>query len=120
NSAFTANRLRTVLGVEAPVVPLIVEPAAYRVERAIGPDGIPGECVLMVNPTVLKGTERFFALAEARPDITFRAIESWDLDPTWRMVLANRAAALGNVELWPAADDMREAYARARVVLMPS
>ena len=120
NSAFTANRLRTVLGVAAPVVPLVVEPDRYRVDRSIGADGLPGDSVLMVNPTVLKGAERFFALAEALPHVTFRAIESWDLDPAWRMVLVNRAARLGNVQLWPANDDMREAFAGARLILMPS
>jgi glycosyltransferase involved in cell wall biosynthesis len=114
NSAFTANRLRTLLGVSAPVVPPLIDPQLYRIA------GLRGENVVFVNPTQLKGAEIFFRLAEARPSIPFLAVESWNISGEWRMVLANRARALGNVALWPAGEDMRPVYAAARLLLMPS
>jgi glycosyltransferase involved in cell wall biosynthesis len=113
NSDFTARRIETLLGIRPPVVPPLIEPERYRVQK-------PGDSVLLVNPSLRKGAELFFRLAAARPDIPFLAVESWTLGDAWRTVLMNRARALGNVALWPAIDDMREAYAQARLVLMPS
>jgi glycosyltransferase involved in cell wall biosynthesis len=112
-SPFAARRLEALQGVTAPVTLPLVEPDLYRVAGT-------GDAVLMVNPTLLKGVETFFRLAEARPHIPFVAVESWDIDDGWRLILANRARALGNVALWPSTADMRTAYAHARVVLMPS
>ena len=113
NSDFTARRIETLLGVLPPTVLPLIEPERYRVQR-------PGDSVLLVNPTLRKGVEIFFRLAAARPDIPFLAVESWNLNDTWRTVLMNRARSLNNVALWPPVEDMREAYARARLVLMPS
>jgi glycosyltransferase involved in cell wall biosynthesis len=113
NSDFTARRIETLLGTRPPVVPPLIEPERYRVTQ-------PGDAVLLVNPSLRKGVELFFRLAEARPDIPFLAVESWTVHDAWRTVLMNRARACGNVELWPPVEDMREAYARARLVLMPS
>jgi len=113
NSDFTARRIETLLGVRPPVVLPLVEPEQYRVAQ-------PGDSVLLVNPSRRKGVELFFRLAAARPDIPFLAVESWTLHDAWRTVLMNRARALDNVALWPLVEDMREAYARARLVLMPS
>jgi glycosyltransferase involved in cell wall biosynthesis len=113
NSAFTARRIATLLGASPSIVAPLIEPERYRVSPT-------GDAVLLVNPTVRKGVEIFFRLAAARPDIPFLAVESWTIGDAWRTVLINRARALGNVELWPSVEDMREALARARLVLMPS
>lgn len=118
NSDFTARRIETLLGIRPPVVPPLIEPERYRVENLKGSKG--GDSVLLVNPSLRKGTELFFRLAAARPDIPFLAVESWTISEVWRTVLMNRARALGNVALWPMVEDMREAYAQARLVLMPS
>ena len=118
NSDFGARRIETLLGTRPPVMPPLIEPECYRVDEPQGPKG--RDAVLLVNPTLRKGVEIFFRLAAARPEIPFLAVESWTLDDTWRTVLMNRARALGNVELWPVLEDVREAYARARLVLMPS
>jgi glycosyltransferase involved in cell wall biosynthesis len=117
NSVFTARRLRTLLGVSAPMVPPLIDPELYRVS---GDRDRHGGKVVLVNPTQLKGAETFFRLAEARPSIPFLAVESWNISGEWRTVLANRARALGNVALWPAAEDMRPVYVAARLLLMPS
>jgi glycosyltransferase involved in cell wall biosynthesis len=113
NSPFTARRIAALHGIEPPVVASLVEPEHFRTTRR-------GDAVLMVNPTLMKGVEIFFRLAERRPKLRFVAIESWDVSDAWRLILANRARALGNIELWPAVRDMRDAYAEARLVLMPS
>ena len=118
NSDFTARRIETLLGVMPPVMPPVIEPERYRVAEPSGSKG--GDSVLLVNPSLRKGVELFFRLAAARPDIPFLAVESWVVHDTWRTVLMNRARALDNVALWPPVEDMREAYARARLVLMPS
>jgi glycosyltransferase involved in cell wall biosynthesis len=113
NSDFTARRIETLLGVSPPVMPPLIELERYRVEQT-------GDSVLLVNPSLRKGVELFFRLAAARPDVPFLAVESWTVHATWRTVLMNRARSLGNVALWPPVEDMREAYARTRLVLMPS
>jgi glycosyltransferase involved in cell wall biosynthesis len=113
NSDFTARRIETLLGVKPPVMLPVMEPERYRVDKS-------GDSVLLVNPSLRKGVELFFRLAAARPDVPFLAVESWTLHDSWRTVLVNRARALDNVALWPPVEDMREAYAKARLVLMPS
>lgn len=113
NSDFTARRLETMFGERPPVLPPLIEPGHYRVDPA-------GDSVLMINPTPQKGAEIFFRLAAAYPEIPFLAVESWQVSDGWRTVLMNRARALGNVALWPAVEDTREAYARARLMLAPS
>ncbi len=113
NSDFTARRIETLLGLRPPVMPPVIEPERYQVAAT-------GDCVLLVNPTLRKGVELFFRLAAARPDIPFLAVESWNLHDAWRAVLMNRARRLDNVALWPPVEDMRAAYARARLILMPS
>jgi len=118
NSAFTARRIETLLGVRPPVVPPLIEPERYRVAQPNGSKR--GDSVLLVNPSLRKGVELFFRLAAARPDIPFLGVESWPIGDAWRTVLMNRARALGNVALWPPIEDMREAYAKARLILMPS
>jgi len=105
--------METLFGIRPPFVPPLIEPARYQVANR-------GDAVLLVNPNLRKGVELFFRMAEARPEIPFLAVESWTINDAWRTVLLNRARSLGNVELWPAIEDMREAYARARLVLMPS
>ncbi len=117
NSHFTARRIATLFGVDLPVIPPLIDPADCVFDpRHRGQ----GDSVLLVNPSIIKGSEIFFQLAAARPDLRFRTIESWSIDPNWRLILHNRAAALGNVEIMTATDDMREIYRRARIILMPS
>lgn len=118
NSDFTARRIETLLGVRPPVMPPVIEPERYRVDQKQVSKG--GDSVLLVNPSLRKGVELFFRLAAARPDVSFLAVESWTVHNTWRTVLMNRARALDNVALWPPVEDMREVYAKARLILMPS
>jgi len=113
NSQFTAERWRALCGLDCAVIPPVVRAENYMA-------GSQGDKVLFVNPVPIKGVELMLALAAHCPDIPFLVVESWNIDPVWRELYRRRARALGNVEWRPATDDMREVYARSRVLLMPS
>jgi thioesterase domain-containing protein/glycosyltransferase involved in cell wall biosynthesis len=72
--------------------------------------------ITLVNPSSVKGISIFLDLAARFPGLRFAAV------PTYRTTRADRAAlaALPNVEIWPAADDVDALLARVRVLLMPS
>ena len=70
-SRFIADMYLERFGIEAPVVPPLVRPDRYRVERA-------GRRVLFINPHPFKGVETALRLAERRPDIPFLFVECWD------------------------------------------
>ena len=61
-----------------------------------------------------------FALAAACPELPFLVMESWHIAPQWRAHCIERAARLGNIEWCGPTQDMREVFARSRVLLMPS
>lgn len=113
NSDFTAQRWRALSGIDCCVIPPIVDPERYLVAHT-------GEQVLFVNPTPIKGVEILFALAAACPELPFLVYESWHLAPAWREHCLVRAQALGNIRWCAPTLDMREAYAQAKVLLMPS
>ena len=113
NSDFTAQRWRALSGIDCCVTPPIVDPERYLVDHT-------GEQVLFVNPTPIKGVEILFALAAACPELPFLVYESWHLAPAWREHCLVRAQALGNIRWCAPTLDMREAYAQAKVLLMPS
>lgn len=113
NSPFTAQRWQALYGIDCAVVAPVVAPEPYLAAHT-------GDRVLFVNPTPIKGVERLFALAAACPELPFLVMESWHIDPHWRAHCLNRAAQLGNVEWHGPTSDMREVFARTRVLLMPS
>lgn len=113
NSDFTAQRWRALYGIDCAVVPPLLVP-----ERYLAPHT--GDKVLYVNPAPIKGVEIMFALAEACPDIPFLVMESWALEPNWRRYCLDRATRLGNIEWYGPTHDMREVFARSRLLLMPS
>jgi glycosyltransferase involved in cell wall biosynthesis len=81
-----------------------VEPEEYR--------ATPGDSVLLVNISKEKGSDVFYALAEAYPEIDFLGViggyGEQDLRP------------MPNVTISTTIDDMRHIYGRTKVVLMPS
>jgi glycosyltransferase involved in cell wall biosynthesis len=113
NSSFTAQRWRALCGLRCEVVPPVVRADAYIA-------GATGSKVLFVNPTPIKGVELMFALAAQCPDIRFLVLESWNLEPNWRLLCRQRALGLGNVEWLEPTEDMRSVYGQSRVLLMPS
>ncbi len=113
NSAFTARRLREACGLDAHVVPPLIDPALYVTKTT------PSR-LLFVNTVPRKGLEIAFALAERRPDIPCDFLLSWILSPERVAELQARATRAGNITLHPPTSDMRPFYATARVLLVPS
>lgn len=113
NSSFTAQRWQALCGLRCEVIPPVIRADAYLAGRA-------GSKVLYVNPTPIKGVELVMALAAQCRELEFLVVESWNLEPNWRNLCRHRAQALGNVQWMGPTDDMREVYAQARVLLMPS
>ncbi|MGE3795106.1 MAG: glycosyltransferase family 4 protein [Dehalococcoidia bacterium] len=82
----------------------------------VWPDQFPpaagGDAITLVNVTEAKGSSTFYALAAAHPHRRFLGVRGGYGIPDER--------ALPNVELIDTVQDMREVYARTRVLLMPS
>jgi glycosyltransferase involved in cell wall biosynthesis len=114
NSAFTAERWHALFGLRSHVIPPVVNAQACL--AGLGTR----DRVLFVNPVPVKGVELAFSLAAACPDIPFLFAQSWTLQSQWASYVASRVAALGNVVLLDAVDDMRPLYADTRLLLMPS
>ena len=94
------------------VVPSLVEPDDYVTTPT-------GEVVLYVNPVKSKGVRTALTLAASRRDIPFVFLRSWRLPERSLTDLARMSAALGNIEVAGPTTDMREFYARARLLLAP-
>lgn len=115
NSAFTARRWQALCGIACTVIAPAVRPQRYLVRRDLA-----ASHVLFVNPVPIKGVEIAFDLAATHPDIPFRFVESWALDPRWRDYCRDRALTLGNIDWLPAQHDMAALYRSTRLLLMPS
>jgi glycosyltransferase involved in cell wall biosynthesis len=100
------------LGIEAIVVPSVVDCRAVRVESS-------RERVLYVNPIPEQGLEIALALAHARPDIPFLFVESWPLEAAAYDALVARLTTLPNVELLRFVTDPRRLYEQTRLLLAP-
>ena len=74
---------------------------------------IPGDRVTLVNLNADKGGELFWKLAESMPDVQFQAVHGAYGEQIVRHDLPN-------VLVVPHGQDMRAAYSRTKVLLMPS
>jgi glycosyltransferase involved in cell wall biosynthesis len=83
-----------------------VHPERYRTTR--------GEAITLVNLNANKGADIFFALAEKMPDRSFLGV----LGDYGQQ--AAPSAVPANVTLLEPVDDVRDVYARTRVLVMPS
>lgn len=115
NSEFTARRWQALYGIQSAVIEPVIQ-----AERYLTGTPSTGQHVLFVNPVPIKGIEIVLSLAAQCPDLSFLIVESWNLEPYWRGYCCERAQALRNVRWRSPTDDMREIYAQARVLLMPS
>lgn len=87
-----------------------VEPERYRCEK--------GTKITLVNPTPGKGADTFYALAKALPDYEFLAVKSVYGE---QIAVPNISAHLHpNVETMEHTADIREAFQKTKVLLMPS
>ena len=115
NSEFTARRWQALYGIQSAVIEPVIQAERYLTDLPSA-----GQHMLFVNPVPIKGIEIVLSLAAQCPDLSFLIVESWNLEHYWRGYCCERAQALRNVQWRSPTDDMREIYAQARVLLMPS
>lgn len=113
NSRFTAQTYARAFGVQATVIPPLVEPDLYRTDTT-------RENVTFINPVPVKGLDTALSVAEHCPDIPFVFVESWPLSPARRQDLEARIATMPNVTLRPRTGDMKSVYGQAKMLLAPS
>lgn len=106
-----ARRFEEQFGIVAASIPPLVRPERYRVEST-------RSNVTFVCPIGEKGLDIALGLARRRPDIPFVFVESWELNPLRAAALKRRLPP--NVRLRTPVADMREVYAEAKIVLVPS
>ena len=113
SSAFLARKVEQVIGRPAHVV----YPAS---DWCFGTTGDPDGFVTMVNPHAVKGLDTFIELARRMPTQKFLLQESWKLDDAALATLQDRLASLPQVKFQRRVSDMRQVYARTRLLLVPS
>jgi glycosyltransferase involved in cell wall biosynthesis len=109
NAESHAARARAA-GFPCEVVPSVVEVAPVATTRRVA---------LLVNPIEILGGDRIWAIAAARPDISFVVQESGLLDEHLRADLLDRAAQVPNVEVRPFSDRPGAVFGDCRVLLVP-
>lgn len=99
-------------GFECIMIPSAVETVATMVTSS-------RERALMINPVQSHGIDRLWAMARARPDITFVAQESWPLAEPDRAGLLAEAELFPNVRFRPHTTELDAIYRDARLLLVP-
>ena len=112
NSDFTAERWRALCGIDCCVIPPIIDAERYLVAQT-------GEQVLFVNPTPIKGVKSLLPWPPPARNCRF-GVRKLEPRPSLARALPAARRALGNVRWQAPTLDMRQAYAQARVLLMPS
>ena len=112
-SRFTAEHHRETYGIDAAVLPPLVDPERVRVNER-------GDRVVFINPTAQKGLAVALEVAKELRNIPFLFVKCWPLYSEEGEALEAATGSLPNVELIEATTNVGEVYARARVVLVPS
>jgi glycosyltransferase involved in cell wall biosynthesis len=113
NSQYTAKMFEDEFKLTAKVIPPLVHFDTYRINSK-------REKVLFINPVPVKGVELAFKLANNNPDIPFLFVQSWQLSDEELVNLKRRAKESGNIEWLDKQSDMKNVYAQAKLLLMPS
>lgn len=110
NSEFTATKIKQLFDVETTVIYPPIKLEQYRVEY--DRDGY----ITMVNPrAAYKGTDIFLNIADEMTNEMFLLV-----GPISTRDIKKRAENMPNVNHWEWCDDMREAYAESKLVVVPS
>lgn len=113
SSSFTAGRAKAMFNLDCHVVPAFIRLDDYVTESA-------RSHALFVGCGPLKGIEIAFRIAAARPHIPFDFVESWPISDRTRAYYEARAQQTGNIAWHKPVSDIRQFYAKARLLLMPS
>lgn len=113
NSYFTARKYHSAFGVNPRVVHPFISADKYCTVTT-------RENVTFINPHPQKGVDIALKVARQCPEIAFTFVQSWSLNEEDRNNLMNELATLPNVTLLPPVNDMKQVYAKAKIVLVPS
>ena len=113
NSKFTQMCLKRSFGINSTVIYPVIDSAKYATTTN-------GQYVLHINPYPKKGIDTTMKLAQQRPDVNFLVTESWMLSAAERKELKARHGELENVSFRKPTSDMRELYAGAKCLIVPS
>lgn len=113
NSHFTADEFKKAYGGESEVILPFMNLGAYLVETS-------RERVLFVHPVEKKGLAKAMEIVKLCPEIPFTFIGRASYESERHTLDLPDPDAVPNLEVLPYLSDMREAYSRARVLLVPS
>lgn len=113
NSRFVANKLFESTGREVPTVVPYVEKTRYFADQT-------GDFVTFVNPVPEKGVDLAIEIARRCPEVPFLFLECWPRSRTEWKRLQRRVSCLENVTLHRMVREMRDVYARTRILIVPS
>jgi len=114
NSPYTAAVASRHFGVDATVVPPVVQLDRYRTDRP-SPSS-----VTLVSPNPQKGLDLVLELASRLPRTPFLLVEGWPMERRERRALQQRIRLLHNVTLRPSSREMLPVFRETRVLLAPS
>jgi len=113
NSRYIASIYDSTFGCKAVVIPPLVRKELYQTstERVTA---------LFINPHPQKGVDTVLALAELNPEVEFVFVWCWSVEIKVIDYIEKRAAKAGNIRIYGPIRDMRRAYSRAKVLLVPT
>ena len=113
NSQFTASHYREKCGIESSVIPPLFLKKRYLAPRR-------PENVTFINPIPIKGSDIAIEIAKRCPDIPFKFVEAWPLKASALTALQSDVGAARNISIVKRKSDMKNIYAHAKIVLIPS
>lgn len=113
NSEFTAAWYDERFGTHCEVVLPFMDLSEYKVTQ-------PGSSVLFVHPVAKKGVEKAVAIVKACPEIPFTFVGAQGYEAEMSSKNLPPPETLPNLELLPFLSDMRDAYKKARILIVPS
>ncbi|SIR63946.1 Glycosyl transferases group 1 [Natronorubrum thiooxidans] len=110
NSKFTANKINELFDTDSTIIYPPIKPDQYRVKYdSTG-------YITMVNPRAeYKGADIFLDIASV-----FQSEEFLLVGPISSSTIKERAQQMGNVTHWGWCEDMRDAYSKTKLVIVPS
>ncbi len=114
NSQFTARRFREAFDLESIVLRPLFRASDYQ-SNTRHPDN-----VTFINPHKLKGGELAVRIVASCPDIPFCFVRSWELPDDQEQWLRGCTKTYRNLTIRRPTRRMRDIYARAKILLMPS
>ncbi|WP_372732364.1 glycosyltransferase [Novosphingobium sp.] len=113
NSQFTAARAAAQYGIRSTVIVPSFIRDRYVTERS-------GNYVTMINPHQKKGVEKMLEIVRKMPGQQFLFVKAWTLTADEEAALLDAADTLPNLTLNERTSDMREVYAKTKVLAVPS